>query len=181
MSGQATVAERYARAIFALGVETGTLAALADQVRRFAAAYQTSLDLRSVLENPLILPEQRQKVLTEVASRLELGPSALNTVRYLAQRRRLSALPDIAKRLDSLSDEQQGVVRATVTSAAPMAESFYLRLSEQLATLVGRKVVLDRREDPSLIAGVVTRIGDNTIDGSIRGRLDQLERKLLSS
>jgi F-type H+-transporting ATPase subunit delta len=180
MSGQATVAERYARAIFALGVETGTLAALAEQVRQFAAAYQTSLDLRSVLENPLVPLEQRQKILAEVAARLGLGPSALNTVRYLAQRRRLSALPDIAKRLDSLSDEQQGVVRATVTSASAMPESFYLRLSEQLATLVGHKVILDRREDPSLIAGVVTRIGDNTIDGSIRGRLDQLERKLLS-
>jgi F-type H+-transporting ATPase subunit delta len=54
-------------------------------------------------------------------------------------------------------------------------------LSDQLATLVGRKVVLDRREDPSLIAGVVTRIGDNTIDGSVRGQLDQLERQLLSA
>src|ERR1700742_831031 len=137
MSGQATIAERYARAIFALGVESGTLAALAEQGRSFAGAYQSSLDLRSVLENPLVPLEQRQKILTEVAARLGLGPSALNTVRYLAQRR---------------------------------------RLSEQLATLVGRKVVLDRREDPALLAGVVTRIGDNTIDGSIRGRLDQLER-----
>jgi F-type H+-transporting ATPase subunit delta len=181
MSGQATVAERYARAIFALGVETGTLAALAEQVREFAAAYHSSFDLRSVLENPLIPLEQRQKVLAEVATRIGLGPFALNTIRYLAHRRRLSALPDIAKRLDSLSDEQAGIVRATVTSAQPLAESFYQRLSEQLATLVGHKIVLDRREDPALIAGIVTRIGDNTIDGSLRGRLDELERKLLSS
>jgi F-type H+-transporting ATPase subunit delta len=73
------------------------------------------------------------------------------------------------------------VVRATVTSAAPLSETFYQRLNEQLATMVGKRVVLDRRQDPSLIAGVVTRIGDNTIDGSLRGRLDELERKLLSS
>jgi F-type H+-transporting ATPase subunit delta len=181
MSSQATIAERYARAIFELGVETGTLAAVADQVRRFAAAYQSSLDLRSVIENPLVLADQRQSVLREVASRLGLGPFALNTVRYLASRRRLGVLPDIAKRLDSLSDEKEGVVRATVTSAEPLSESYYQRLAEQLSTLAGRKVVLERREDPTLIAGVVTRIGDNTIDGSIRGRLDQLERQLLSS
>ncbi len=180
MSSQATVAERYARAIFQLGVETGTLAALADQVRRFAAAYVESRDLRSVLEKPLVSHEQRQNILTEIATRLGFGPSALNTVRYLAQRRRLALLPDIAKRLDSLSDEKDGVVRASVTSASALSESFYQRLAEQLATLVGQKVVLDRREDPSLIAGVVTRIGDNTIEGSIRGRLDALERKLLS-
>jgi F-type H+-transporting ATPase subunit delta len=181
MSTQTTVAERYARAIFALGVETGTLAALAQQVRLFADAYGSSLDLRSVLENPLVPAEQRQNVLREVATRVGLGPGALNTVRYLAERRRLALLPDIAKRLDSLSDEQQGVVRAAVTSAGPLPESFYQRLAEQLATLVGRKVVLDRHEDPTLIAGVVTRIGDNTIDGSIRGRLEQLERRLLST
>ena len=181
MGSQTTVAERYARAIFELGVETGTLAALVDQVGLFAGAYQASLDLRSVLENPLVPSEQRQKVLADVATRLGLGPFALNTVRYIASRRRLSALPDIAKRLHSLSDEKQGVVRATVTSATAMPESFYQRLSEQLATLVGQKVVLDRREDASLIAGVVTRIGDNTIDGSVRGRLEQLERQLLSS
>ena len=181
MSSQATIAERYARAIFELGVETGTLAALADQVGKFAAAYQSSLDLRSVLENPIVPVEHRQQILAEVANRLGFGPFALNTVRYLASRRRLGALPDIKKRLDSLSDEKAGVVRATVTSAEKLPESFYQRLSEQLATLVGQKVVLDRREDPTLLAGVVTRIGDNTIDGSIRGRLDQLERQLLSS
>lgn len=180
MSSEATIADRYARAIFELGVESGTLAALADQIRRFAAAYSESADLRSVLENPLVPLEQRQKILGEVASRLGLGPSALNAVRYLATRRRLVVLPDIAKRLDSLSDEKQGVVRATVTSAAPLSEAFYQRLAEELAKLVGNKVVLDRREDPSLIAGVVTRIGDNTIDGSLRGRLDTLERTLLS-
>lgn len=180
MSSEATVAERYARAIFELGVETGTLAALVDQIRRFAAAYAESADLRSVLENPVVPLEQRQNILGELASRLGFGPSALNTVRYLASRRRLAVLPDIAKRLDSLSDEKQGVVRATVTSAAPLSEAFYQRLAEELAKLVGKKVVLDRREDPSLIAGVVTRIGDNTIDGSLRGRLDTLERTLLS-
>jgi F-type H+-transporting ATPase subunit delta len=181
MAGQTTVAERYARAILALGVETGTLGALADQMRRFATAYQESIDLRSVLENPLIAEEQREKVLSEVAGRLGLERLALNTIRYLARRRRFSALPEIAKRLDSLSDEQQGVVRATVTSARLLPDSYYARLGEQLTTLVGRKVVIDRREDPTLIAGVVTRIGDNTIDGSLRGQLDQLERRLLAS
>jgi len=180
MASHATIAERYARAIFDLGVETGTLAALADQLRSFAAAYAESADLRSVLENPLVPLEKRQQVLAELAKRLNAGPFALNTLRYLAQRRRLSCLPDIAKKLDALSDKQQGIVRASVTSASALPESFYQRLSAELQTLLGHKVVLERREDPWLISGVVTRIGDNTIDGSLRGRLEILERKLLS-
>lgn len=180
MASHTTVADRYARGIFELGVETGTLAALVEQVREFAAAYTTSADLRSVLENPLVPLEKRQSILSELASRLGAGPFALNALRYLAQRRRLSCLPEIARRLDSLSDAKQGIVRATVTSASPLSEGFYQRLGNELEALVGRKVVLDRREDASLISGVVTRIGDHTIDGSLRGRLELLERTLLS-
>jgi F-type H+-transporting ATPase subunit delta len=180
MAGHATIAERYARAIFELGVETGTLAALADQVRKFAAAYETSDDLRSVLENPLVPLEKRQQILSELATKIGAGPFALNTLRYLARRRRLKSLPEIARRLDTLSDEKEGVMRATVTAASTLPDAFYQRLGNELESMVGRKVVLERREDPSLIAGVVTRIGDNTIDGSLRGRLELLERKLLS-
>ena len=181
MSGHATIAERYARAIFELGVENNNLAALATEVRNFAEAYGLSLDLRSVLENPLVALEQRDKVLREVAGRLGLGPLALSTVRYLASRRRLGVLPDIARRLGGLSDEKEGVVRASVTSAGPLPEAFYLKLAAELTHRVGKKVVLDRHEDPSLIAGVLTRIGDNTIDGSLRGRLEHIERALLSA
>jgi F-type H+-transporting ATPase subunit delta len=181
MSGTATIADRYARAIFELGVESGGLSALATQIRSFAAAYQESLDLRSVLENPLLGADKRDAVLRRVAERLGLAPLALSAVRYLAARRRLVALPDIARRLGTLSDEKEGVVRASVTSAGPLPEAFYLKLAAELTHQVGKKVVLDRFEDPSLIAGVLTLIGDNTIDGSLRGRLEHIERALLSA
>ena len=72
-------------------------------------------------------------------------------------------------------------MRATVTAATTLPESFYEKLKGELEGITGRKIVLDRREDPSLIAGVVTRIGDNTIDGSLRGRLEHIERKLVSA
>lgn len=179
MGSVATIADRYAQAIFELGLEDGTLPALAEQVLNFAATYEADPDLRGVIENPLIPPEQRGAVLREVAARLNLGPLAKNVIGHVARRRRLLILPEIARRLSSLSDENAGIARAIVTSAGPMPESFFTKLADELGTLVGRKVLLDRREDPTLIAGVVTRIGDNTIDGSLRGRLDQLERQLL--
>jgi F-type H+-transporting ATPase subunit delta len=180
MASATTVADRYARAIFELGVESNSLSSLAKEVHSFAATYEADADFRAVIENPLVPGEQRAAVLREVGARLGLGELARKVVGYLAQRRRLGALPDIAKRLTSLSDEKEGVARAVVTSAGPLPESFYGRLAEELGALVGRKVLLDRREDPSLIAGVVTRIGDNTIDGSLKGRLDQIERQLLA-
>jgi F-type H+-transporting ATPase subunit delta len=180
MGSASTVGDRYARAIFELGVDDNSLQPLTEQLQGFAATYAAELELRSVLENPVVPADKRDAVLRQVASSLKLGPLALNAVRYLASRRRLSILPDIAKRLATLADEKAGVARAEVTSAGPLPESFYSRLAEELGTLVGRKVVLDRRQDPTLIAGVVTRIGDNTIDGSLKGRLEELERQLLA-
>lgn len=175
------IVERYARAIFELGVESGQLTQLTEQVRRFAETYAGSRELRMVAENPLVPDEQRDAVLKEVGARLGLGELAVNAVRLLAQRRRLSALPDVAKRLGGLADEKAGIVRAKVVSAAPLSEDFYTKLAQKLEAKTRMKVVIEREQDPSLIAGVVTKIGDNTIDGSLKGRLQALERTLLQA
>lgn len=174
----AAVAERYAQAIFELGIENGNLAELVQQVRDFAQTYRDNPDFVAVLDNPMVDQGHRDAVLGEVATRVGLGTIGYNAIRILAQRRKLRALPDIAKMLAELSDRHAGVVRATVTTAVPLAESFYERLQSELEAAIDRRIVLERRHDPSLIAGVVTRIGDHTIDGSVRGRLVQIERQL---
>lgn len=175
----APIADRYARAIFELGVETGQLAAITEQVRRFAQVYVGSSELRAVLDNPIVEQDKRDAVLADVSARLGLMGNALNLIKLLASRKKLRVINEIARRLDNLSDEKAGVVRATVTSAGPMPDSFYQKLVAELEAATARKIVLERREDPTLIAGFVTRIGDNTIDGSVRGRLTEIERQLV--
>jgi F-type H+-transporting ATPase subunit delta len=177
----ATAAERYARAIFELGVESGDVDALARKIGAFALVYSQMPELRNALENPLVQSAERDAILRAVAGRLGLGTLELNAVRYLARRRRLRALPEVAEALGRLADERRGVVRATVTAAAPLPESFYDRLQRELEALTGRTVSLERREDKALIAGVITRIGGRTLDGSLRGRLEQLGQTLQSS
>lgn len=180
-SADSTVAERYARAVFALGVDAGDVAGLVGKIESFADTYRGAPELRSALENPRVQAGERDAVLRAVAGKLGFGALELNVVRYVAARRRLRALPQIAEHLRRLSDERRGVVPAIVTSAGPLPEAFYERLTRELETLTGKKISLERREDPSLIAGVVTRIGDKTIDGSLRGRLEKLGRQLQSS
>jgi F-type H+-transporting ATPase subunit delta len=175
----APIADRYARAIFELGVETGQLAPITEQVRRFAEVYAGSAELRAVLDNPIIEAEKRDAVLADVSARLGLMGNGLNLIRLLASRKKLRVIGEIARRLDRFSDEKAGVVRATVTSAGPMPDTFYQKLVAELEAATARKIVLERREDPTLIAGFVTRIGDNTIDGSVRGRLTEIERQLV--
>jgi F-type H+-transporting ATPase subunit delta len=175
------VADRYARAVFELGIETGQLKPLTDQVRSFAEVYRSSPELRSVIDNPIVEESKRQAILEDICGKLALGELARNTVKLLAFRRRLQFLPDIARRLGTLSDEKAGILRATVTSAVPLSESNYQALAAEIERATKKKVVLERKHDPTLIAGVVTRIGDNTIDGTLKGQLAHLQRQLLAS
>lgn len=174
------IAERYARAVYELGVETKQLAPLSDQIKRVASAYSGSRELQQVLENPLVAESDRDGLLKGLSTRLGVGPLALNSLRLLARRRRLRALPEIARKLGLLTDERSGVVRATVTTAKVMPETYFVKLKSELEKSLGKRVVLERKQDPSLIAGVVTRIGDNTIDGSLKGRLHDLQQKMLA-
>jgi F-type H+-transporting ATPase subunit delta len=177
----AAIAERYARAIFEIGNETRQLAQLTDQIRKFSELYTSSPELRGVLDNPVIPDEKREGLLKDLGTRLGLSQQALNAIRLLASRRRLAALPDVARGLGRLADDAAGVVRATVITARLLPESYYAELTAKLEQTLSRKVLLDIKEDPGLIAGVVTKIGDRTIDGSLKGRLAAMERQLASA
>lgn len=172
------IAERYARAIFDLGLETGQLTQISEQIRRVAELYQSSPELRAALDNPVVAESKRDALVKDIAARLSLSQPAASAIRLLAVRRRLKALPEIARQLGKLADEKAGILRATVVSAQPLPESYYRELQAELEKATSRKIVLEKEQDPSLIAGVVARIGDNTVDGSIKGRLAALEREL---
>jgi F-type H+-transporting ATPase subunit delta len=173
------VSQRYARAIFELSLESSD--DMVQAVQRFAETYRASPELQSVLDNPMVESSQRAAILEDVAARLGVAGAALNTVRLLASRHKLKALPGISSKLGVLADQHAGIVRATVTSARELPDSVYQRIEGELSAAVGRKIVIERRQDPTLIGGIVTRIGNNTIDGSIRGRLDEVSRLLLQS
>jgi F-type H+-transporting ATPase subunit delta len=175
-----TVADRYAQALLEIGAETGSLQPISDQLFELAQAYSANPELRMVLESPLVSERDRTAVFAEIASRMGLGPVVKNTLGLLMQRRRMSILPMMARLLRKLSDERAGLVRAEVSSAKALGEEYTRRLQQELERMTGRKVVLERKIDPGLIGGVVTRVGDLVIDGSLRTRLAELKSELLS-
>lgn len=177
----AAIAERYARAIFELGLEGNQLPQLSEQIQRVASVFESSEELREIMDNPVVDDERRDALLKDLGARLGLAQLTLNAVRLIAERRRLRALPEIAKAVQRLADENAGVLRATVTSAQPLSDEYYRQLIAQLENATQRKILLEKHQDPSLIAGVVTTIGDHTIDGSLRGRLGILERQLVAN
>ncbi|CAN5750704.1 ATP synthase F1 subunit delta [soil metagenome] len=175
----AHVSRRYARALLEIGSEGGDLDVLVDELSRAAKAYEDSTDLRGACENPIFPLTVKKAVLREVGQKLSLGPAALNTMLLLTDRRRLRLLPEIAQFLREMNDAKKGTVRAEVTTAVALSEAFYSKLKEQLERVTGKRVVLDRKQDPAILGGVIARIGDQVYDSSIRTRLASLKTALL--
>lgn len=173
------IARRWARAMFELGKETSTLPRLNTDVDAFASAYAGSPELVAVLDNPLVAHDAREAIIGEVAERMGLSETARGTLRLLARKRRLAALPAIARQLVRLTDDDQNLVRAEVSSAGPLSEDYLGKLRAELEKATGKKVVVTHKLDKSLIGGVVTRLGDRVIDGSVKTRLATFRESLL--
>jgi F-type H+-transporting ATPase subunit delta len=172
------VARRYARALLEIGTAQGQLDALVEELATVADAWEASPELRNAIENPLVAHAAKKAVITELAAKINASPTTRSTLLLLVDRRRVQALPYIARALRELADARKGILRAEVTTAAPLADDYYGRLQTTLETMTGKRVVVDRRTDPTLIAGVVTRIGDRIFDGSLRTRLQTLRDAL---
>jgi F-type H+-transporting ATPase subunit delta len=173
------VARRYAKALIELGSEQGNLESLVKEFGAVAEAIESSPELRAVLDNPQVARPARKAVLGEIAQRLGAGSVTRNTLGLLSDNGRLRAIPEIARALREESDVRAGVLRATVTSATPLNDAYVQKLTQALEARFKKKVLVQREVDPKLLSGVVTRVGDTIIDGSLRTRLDELRSALL--
>ena len=174
-------ARRYAKAIFMIGVEEGKVDSLTRELNDLAATLKGSPELLGLLANPVVREDSRRAVMNDIAGRMGLSPTARNVVMLLSDRRKGALIPDVAAALAALGDEKAGKVQAEVTSAVPLSDAQYSRLTGVLEKLTGRTITLSRKVDPALIGGVVTRIGDKVYDGSVRTRLEELRTTALQA
>ncbi|HEX8951966.1 MAG TPA: ATP synthase F1 subunit delta [Polyangia bacterium] len=175
-----SIARRYAKALLEIGIQQQTFDALGKELDRAADTLRSSPELRLALENPVFSVEKRKLVMDELARRLALSKTVRNFIMLLLDKGRIGALPDIARVLRTLIDEQAGRMRATVTSARPLDPMLETRLKTALEKSSGKVVIFEKREDPSILGGLVTQLGDTVYDGSVRTQLQQLREELLS-
>ena len=175
MAVSAAIARRYAHAYFDLAQEAGALDAWGQELSRVADALSDP-EVALALANPRLRGPQR--VLLANALLEGTTPQAGNLVRLLLERGRIAALPEVVAEYRRLADRASGVVRAEVTAAVPVSDAEAASVRRTLAEKLGGDVETTLRQDPAILGGLVIRIGDRVIDGSVRTRLEQLRAAL---
>ena len=177
-----SAAKRYARAIFDVALAEGTdLEQVADQLAGFAALVRGHEGLQRVLVNPAIPAARKRGLVQELLTRGAVLPVVSRLLLLLAERDRLVLVPDLAEAYRSRLMDHQQVVRAEVTTAAPIGEERTAALRQGLANATGRQVLLDVRVDPALVGGAVARIGSTVYDGSVTTQLEKMKQQLVEA
>ena len=169
------IARRYAKALVQLAAEEGAVEKFHGELARVEAVFSAHPELGSLLSNPAYGIEAKLDTLRDVAARLSLSDTIRNFLLLLQERSRMTCLAAIFSSYSVLADELSGVVRPVITSALPLAEARIAEIKAALEKSTGKKVILKIEIDPSLLGGVVTKIGDKVLDGSVKTQLTRIE------
>jgi F-type H+-transporting ATPase subunit delta len=175
-----SVSRRYARALFSIGVDRGTFEQLGKELDAVADLWTASAELRQALENPVFKASEKRAVLQSLLPRVAPTADVQKFVLLLLERRRLPAVASVARAYREMADLHTGRVRAHVTSAQALGPAELERVRQSLARRTGKQVIVETAVDPTLIGGLVARVGDLVLDGSVRTQLGSLRERLLN-
>ena len=179
----AVFAARYARALADVVMDAKlNTAEVEQQLEDFATTFAGSKDLRELLLNPSISAQKRVAILDKINGRVGCGPKVRNFLAVLISHERLGALAEILEEYQEEMNRRLSISNAEVVTARPLEDHERSELEGQVSVLAGHnKVNATFREDKSLIGGAIVRIGSTIYDGSVRGRLERLKERLVSS
>ena len=174
---QSIISTRYAKALMMAGAENKCLDALNADLKLIRATISENPVFRQVLDNPVIKPPQKRKVMTELLEK-RIHPLTLNFVNLIVRNRREIMLFDIARDFIDMYEKSKGIKRAQVVSAFGMDESSKKRLQQQLNVLFKADVQMTAETNPNLIGGFIVRIGDLQYDASLSSALKRMQKTI---
>lgn len=177
------IANRYARALVDVTTRSGAPASpeqLTRELSDFVEVLHGSQELRNVLLTPAVATGKKKALVETLGGRLGLGKITRNFINVVIDHRRVPLLGEMLASFQTLLDERRGIVRADVVAAQPVDDAQQSALAGKLGEMTGKQVRLQLSVDPALLGGVVARIGSTIYDGSVRGQLHALGRRLAS-
>ena len=172
------VSRRYAKALILIGQEDGQAEQYNEELAAVVGLFDTQDGFELALINPLYNKNDRKKVLQAVLAATDLSAIMKSFLVLLFDKGRIGFLREIASYYKDLADELKGVVKASVVSATELSSEAIEKIKEALSKKAGKTIVLNVEQDPSLIGGVVTKIGDLVLDGSVKTQLINMRETL---
>ncbi len=172
---QVILARRYAKALFAVGKEDGKYEEYSKALQGLAEVYASDVGLADSLTNPLYPIDVRTKVMEGVVASMGIDGVMSNFLNLLVEKKRAGVLPEIAEEFQIMVDEEQNVSHGSVVSAVELSVELQAKVQATLEKLTGKKVELTTSVDPSIIGGVIAKVGDLELDGSIKTQLASLK------
>ncbi len=173
-----SAAKRYAQAVFSLGKEQGTLDAWGDDLAMLSRVVADDR-IALYLTNPTVAAERRIEAL-ESSLDTNVQPEARNLARMLIERDRTMLIPEIREIFDDQLRAERGIAVAQVTTAERLDDAEQDLIRQKVETMTGKMIELALKIDPEIIGGIIIRIGDQVIDGSVRNKLEKMRSRLMA-
>lgn len=174
-----SVAKRYARALIETGREENSCDRYGRELRTVEAVFAGNPLLYKVLLNPMYKVEERKGVMAGVAGSLDLSPHVIRFLNILVENRNIRLLGEISKAYSKLEDEVAGRVRATIESPGDIPPALLDEIRKKLSSTLEKEVLLVHGRNPALIGGVLIRIENTILDGSLKNQLELMKEKIL--
>lgn len=169
------VAERYARSLFDLALEGKAVAGVEADLAGFERMLAGSADLDRLIKSPVFSAEDQERAVAAVVARAGIGGLAGNFLKVVARNRRLFAVPAMIRAFRRIAAEQRGEISAEVTSAHPLSSAQQDELKATLKGVAGKDVAISVTVDPTLLGGLIVKIGSRQIDTSLKTKLNSLK------
>ncbi|WP_183902366.1 F0F1 ATP synthase subunit delta [Rhizobium metallidurans] len=172
------VAERYASSLFELALEEGAVATVTADLDRFQAMLDESEDLTRFVASPVFSAEDQLKAIIAISEKAGISGFVANFLKVVARNRRLFALPGMIKAFRVIAARQRGEITAEVTSAHALDAAQETELKAALKGVTGKDVAVNVTVDPSILGGLIVKVGSRQIDTSLRTKLSTLKLAL---
>jgi F-type H+-transporting ATPase subunit delta len=173
-----SIARRYAKALLMIGRADGKADSYKDELNQFSGLIAREVVLERVINNPLYNAAERKKVLADLVVKLNLSKVMASFLKLLFDKGRFIFLGAVNEFYQKLADDLKGVARASLVSANELSSEAVEKIRKALSKKTGKDIVLDIKTDPALIGGVITKIGDLVLDGSIKTQLLNMRESL---
>lgn len=172
------IARRYAKALLLIGKEDGQAETYRKELDRFARLVAGQKDLEAAITNPLFETAARRRVLEQIIAKQQLAGALKSFLLLLFDKKRFGFLGSINEFYQKLADSLKGIERASLVSATELSSETIEKIRSTLSRRTGKEILLDVKRDPSLIGGIVTKIGDLVLDGSIKTQFINMSESL---